>query len=517
VTDWAELEHAYGPATDLPPLLAAIEKGSAAAVESLRNKVAHQGLSSPEAARAVATHLLEMAPSLKGQTLAAVIRLLADLACAGSHEHFMGTGFVESGVAPLLEEPSVAATRALLASHDAAPWLTNRSAHVRSAAALFITFTGQEESEALLSRLKKEKKAEAVVDLLLSLGWAASEPLPELVAAQDDARAAVSTAAWIATAMASPELNEDIVAGLQLAALADPIGCAWAEGDLRRLAVDILRHRARKEGRPDALYGLLDGVEPIQRTRIGATLLWHVFRDELAGYQLGVTKDATDPPPLESLNDEQKSVLRLLTRYDTGWGHSGDQVVVLRILGLPRNPPEMLLYLGDPPPPPDQRDVPFEACGHEGTFAEVLVAVCTKDNHASIPELVRASRETFDTEELLDVVELSQQPIVPWGFTRSAWTVHLLVDAGPELVPALRERLERYCRSGVPSFWNAHGKIRAAALPILLWAALLQLDPKAELPKNFPIGRSDRTRWNAQLEQFEPKAASWIRKALRKT
>lgn len=514
-TDWASLEHAYGPATDVPDLLAAVERGNAGAVETLRNLVAHQGWCSPEAAHAVAAHLLEMTPRLRGETLAKTIRLLADLACAGSHEHSMATGFAESAVEGLLEEPSVAATRRLLASHDATGWLTNRSAHVRSAAALFIAFTGQSHDDAMLRRLKKEKTPAVVVDLLLSLGFGASEPLPDVVAHQDDSRPGVSAAAWIATAMASPALSEEIELGLQLAAVSEPIACAWAEGDLCRLSVDLLLHRARRQGRPDALYALLDVVEPMRRARMGAALLWHAFRAELAGYRLGETEDAVAPPPLDSLSDEQRGVLRLLTRYETGWGRSGDQAVVLRALGLPLFPPEMLLYLGDDPPPPDQRDAPFALGEHSGTFAEVLAAVCTEtDDHEVIPALVRACRDAFEIGELLDVVELSQQPVVPWGFTRAAFSVHLLVSAGPELVPAIRDRLERYCDHGVPSFWNAYGRIRADELPVLLWAALKALDPEAEAPRSFRLGESDRAGWLSSLSGYEPRAAAWIRAAL---
>lgn len=77
----------------------------------------------------------------------------------------------------------------------------------------------------------------------------------------------------------------------------------------------------------------------------------------------------------------------------------------------------MLVYLGDDPPPPDQRDTPFAVGAHEGTFADVLVATCTRDNHAVIPELVRACRATFSTDELL---ALDPDAEVPRNFPMGA-------------------------------------------------------------------------------------------------
>ncbi len=513
--DWASLEHAYGSAEEVPELLRAIGEGKAAAVDGLRNRVAHQGWASPAVAAALVSPLLELTGETKGATLAGIVRLLADLACAGSHEHFMARGFEASLAAGFLSEPSIVGIRERLAEVDATPWLSNRSKNVRSAAALFLAFTGQDASEAVSARLAKEKDADVGADLLLTLGWMATEPTEAIVARQEDERPLVSAAAWIATAFASEALNETLELGLQLAAVQQPGRCAWAEGEIGRLAVEVLSFRAEVEGRPEAMVGLMESVDGMERTKLGAALLKNAFREELKGYAPGKWKEPAEPPPLESLTEEQRMLLKLLTRFGNGWGYSNDQAFWLRMLGFPRSPPGMLTYLGEPPPP-DERDAPFAFREHEGTLAEVLAAVCTEEGKEFVVELAEATREQVDLGELVEVVEKGSMVKVPWGFTRTAWAVHVLASADPAVAVAIRERLERYCRSGVPSYWEGNTQYLLSSLPLVFFAALLRHQPKAEVPRSFPIGPSAATRWRKNLRDHEPEAAKWLRKALKK-
>lgn len=514
-TDWGSLQHAYGPADDIPELLEAIGAGKASAAERLRNLVAHQGWASPEVAAALVSPLLELSTETKGATLAGIVRLLADLACAGSHEHFMARGFEHSLAAGFLTDPSIAEVRQRLAEVDATGWLSNRSKKVRSAAALFLAFTGQEAMAAVTERLAKEKDPDVTADLLLTLGWMAGEPTEAMVAAQEDERSAVSAAAWIGTTFASEALTEATELGLQVAATQKPAGCSWAEGELGRLAVEVLSFRAEVEERPEALLALLESVDDMERTKLGAALLKSAFREALKGYAPGKWKDPDAPPPLESLNPRQRQLLKTLTRFDNGWGYSNDQAFWLTKLGFPRSPPGLLSYLGEPPPP-DERDAPFTFQEHEGTLAEVLAAVCTKEAGELMPELAEATRERFTAEALVDVVEKGTMCKVPWGFTRSAWVVHTLGSADPTVAPAIRDRLESYCRSGPPSHWVGNTQYLGSALPMLFFAALLKHDPKAEVPRNFPMGPTAASSWRKNLKNYEKEAGRLVRLALKR-
>ena len=137
--DWQSLEHAYGEASDLPALFTQVAAGKAASVDKLANLLAHQGWLAPEVSLASIPFLGDLAQTTSGKTRAALLRLLADLACAGDHCHFLGTGITpDNPVFELVSESTVHAVREavvtlrggmIAALHDS-------SAPVRSAAAL---------------------------------------------------------------------------------------------------------------------------------------------------------------------------------------------------------------------------------------------------------------------------------------------------------------------------------------------------------------------------------------------
>lgn len=518
--DWAALEHAYGPATDVPELLEAIGAARRGAVASLANRVAHQGWCSPAVSRALTPRLLELAEGLTGEPLAEVLVLLADLSCAGSHEHVVGTGVGGAPIADHLSDPDVAAIRRMLAEHPLPPvLLRHRSATVRGAAALLLAVTGRapEVVSELARRAARERARGPRIDLLLALGWAAADAgadvdrvVVQARGADDDAERA---AAWIASAHAGHDLDDDAVMGLWEAVTVDPVeGSRWHGGELAAVAVAVLGHRASRDGRPDAIEGAMEAVDDRARSHLAARLMRHHFRDRLAA--LG-DAEATEPLDVATLEPAQRALLALLCRYDGGFGYGTPQGFLVRKLGLPRNPPAMLRALTGEARAPDVLDRRIEIDGRGATLRELLPDLCTKERLARAPAVAARIAARFDAAEIVDVVELAQMERVPWGFTRTAITLHLLVGAGEAIVAPLRDRLARYGRDGPPTWWHDQWKSTATYLPVLMWAALHRLHPDAVEPKNLPLGRSQAHKVLEALEPVPGDAAAWLRAVVR--
>ena len=90
--DWASVEHAYGPAVEVPAWLRAIAKEAkrGKAFSSFVSAVNHQGTATP-AALPVVPFLLELVAVGAGP-IADVTVLLGDLAAAGDHTNVLAFG-----------------------------------------------------------------------------------------------------------------------------------------------------------------------------------------------------------------------------------------------------------------------------------------------------------------------------------------------------------------------------------------------------------------------------------------
>src|SRR5688572_534237 len=88
--DWSHVTGAYGPATDVPELIAALagEKSKKGALASLANSINHQGLITP-AATFAAPFLVELARNPAVKDRASIVVLLGELATGGSHISFV--------------------------------------------------------------------------------------------------------------------------------------------------------------------------------------------------------------------------------------------------------------------------------------------------------------------------------------------------------------------------------------------------------------------------------------------
>lgn len=529
--DWASLEHAYGSAADVPHRLEQIAAGRAKAVDALANAVAHQGWASPEVTLPLVPELFDLAGSLGGRIKAAVIALLADLACAGDHRHFIGARVTAANPASeILAAPPMAAIRdaVITRAGSAAGWLDDRSAAVRGAAGLLCAVTGQN-LEAVAARLASERTVQARHDLLVALGWLAADGQasrpPALAEALGDGDPRVCVGAALGAAHLG-DLDDRTAEALIAALRLEPIaGSAWAGGDVRAHAVEVLRTR---EGRGDLMARALAEVEPIARARLGAGLVKQTFAAEIASLGSRHPRPTLPRPPLESLTGEQREVLGLLARFDSGWG-GGDQRYWLEHLGLPLCPPAMREYFGEPAYPENVCDRVVELGGARGSLWQRLSEVCLEGGVDRAAEAGRALAELSSAAESVELVEVGARVKVPSSQSFAALCLHLLVAHGPAAVPHIRTRLDRFGGDPNPgmhfNYWSygvrgghaprACRRYIPGWVPLLLFAAMRALDRSA--PASLIDGRVNRIALEGLLgaaDKLGPEAGAWVTGAL---
>ncbi|WP_437640682.1 hypothetical protein [Sorangium sp. So ce854] len=317
--DWSDLEHAYGPADDVPGDLRGLLAEKAGernkAWNRLVNNLHHQDTPEPAAIEAV-PFLIELAGSPSVQDRARILVLLADLASGGEHGGYLTDGYP---VLPPEPDDPLDALHARVAEGRGVfvALLDDRAAAVRAAAALVLGFLperAEETAPAVRARLAKEKDAAARASELLALGLLdlalrseGDRPLfeRELSAAPSGslpAFAAATALAW--TVRPLPQAARDAL----LAAIGAPpkaAGFPWHRGDLRTFAVRVLGGAAHAQRDVALLRHLLDAADGGARRNIAAGLISTTFA--------GRGRDAEGyPRPGTDLDDAAREVLKLL-------------------------------------------------------------------------------------------------------------------------------------------------------------------------------------------------------------
>lgn len=505
----ANLSHAYGPATDLPPLCERIQAGDRAAVEAIANRIAHQGWVSTAVAAALVPQLWGLVEAVSGPIRADLILLLANLACAGDHQHFIGTGI--RGGAPaagLLTEASYMTVRYAVESGIPASWnlLDDPTPQVRSAAAVLLAATTTEGAEAVIeARLGSEKVPHVRADLLVALGWLADPTMSVLDSALAGRKKAERTGAAIALAM--HRSLDTSVADILLRA-ATIRGSAWLAGDAPRHALAVFVRACERDGRDDLLSSAFATASDDARSDIADALMKTRFATEIAA---APDKRPKRPPSLRSLSESQVELLELLVAHDCGWWSGCDTRVWLGRLGLPTDPVAMGQYLGHSAAP---KTILERTVGRR-TYADWIGPRCTKRPGG----LAAFAAEVASTLSVDDAMALAEQFVhvdVKWGWTRIPFLVHLLLAMGQGIEVPARRRIQQIIDEGVPSYWTAKGsRCSNPGLGYALLAACKGLDKRFVRPTGYPENSTYQRLCLKAVAEVDPPSARLLRLVLK--
>ena len=188
--------------------------------------------------------------------------------------------------------------------------------------------------------------------------------------------------------------------------------------------------------------------------------------------------------------------------------------VVLRQLGLPGAPPNMLRYLGHPREP-DLLDRPFAFGDHSGTVRELWPLLCTEQGIDAAPAIGSALAAVFEATEMPQALDLCTRENVPWGFTSNASLLHFAVASGPAAIAPSLAALQVYRGRGPVGYWDSRDMRRIGTQPpIFLWVALGALDPSAERPRGLTFDGTSVMMTLRHADALGPQAAAWARAAL---
>ncbi|MBX3200250.1 MAG: hypothetical protein KF894_19090 [Labilithrix sp.] len=487
--DWRALEHAHGSAEDLPALFERVGAGQLAAVSELADCLTHQGWVSPEAAGAAVPTVAALIATTKGAVRARLITLLADVACLGSHEHFLGTRLdPATEIGALAAAPTAAALRSSVvsATASAAPgWLVDRSPRVRAAAALLMAVTGCDAAP-LVGRLQREKHAQARADQLIAYGWLAPEqPDAGADAVLRDARSSADPAERAAAYIASGYrwLDDETVDGLREVIGSDLLveESVWAGGRFGTFAAEVLRHRATLDDRTDVLFRAMAWGDAAS-AGIALALLQSLFSPAPARSGQAPTTFLA-----ASLTDDQRRLLEALSAFDRGW--TGELEDRLQKLGLPLCPPAIRRYLGHVPPP-DLLDRGFASMGREQSVRSWIRELAEQERTERIPELIafgRALGATWSPEEAAQATALSYQVDVRWARGQNLIVLHALMARGEGAAGALEAELEAHARAPMEWWTETCSRVSGDYLPLLYWIALKATRPDAALPPSVTL------------------------------
>ena len=166
----------------------------------------------------------------------------------------------------------------------------------------------------------------------------------------------------------------------------------------------------------------------------------------------------------------------------------------------------MQRYLGIPPPPPDILDRQLCWEGRMATLRGVLPAVCLEGQPELAAKAGRAMAAELAPSEAVEAVRLANRENVPWSWSKVCLGVHLLVAAGPEVVPLLRIELARLAKDGPQMYWGATGRFIDTHLRIQCWVALHRLDP-SDMPEGTGI---DDSHLLPLVRLVDDKAKVWV-------
>jgi hypothetical protein len=291
---WDEFECASGKATLIPKLLKQLRSRSSSkredALLELRNEIAHQGHVFPDVAAATAPLLVELITDEKMDQRAELTLLVADLACGGSHEHYL-VGAVPPPFEPVIDD-LVDAHRGLWVA------LLNSGETALACATSILVAFGSKRPESWgepLATLVGSGGDTVTAAALLGLSTLARRgvkpdltfPLPQ------SSSPAVKVGVLSLEAVRRDAFDDDdFMMGLELVGHTEPISdLAWANGRVDRLAIALVSASAAKQGRSDILSMLLD-ERPSAASAAGiVSQLLAVTLSAHTGVQLRAAKD----------------------------------------------------------------------------------------------------------------------------------------------------------------------------------------------------------------------------------
>jgi hypothetical protein len=319
--DWASLQHAYGPAADVPGLVRALAAEDAAvrqdALHALFGNVWHQG-TVYEATSYVVPFLVELALSPLVLDQAGILSLLAEIADGHSYREVHETlrTWADRGRTPEHEAQKARELEWVRLAHEAVDRATDAllllverdaNAHVRAAAASVVGRFPEHAGEIgprLVARVPLEDDAPARATLLYALGRLGDPAAVPVIdaALRDPMRVVVLVAAVARAALPSPS---DACIGALLAAIEDP---ELVDAEMQELPYD---HRDASAEACAALAGLgraaapvlprlaqvIRRCDPFRATEIGAGMLEIAFAaDDGAARRLAIAALADSDP-----------------------------------------------------------------------------------------------------------------------------------------------------------------------------------------------------------------------------
>lgn len=369
--DWGRLEHAYGPATDVPGMLRQLtspdpgERGEA--VQALFGTIWHQGTVYEASAHAV-PFLIELLESASVADKDQILVLLAHLAKGTSyhdvHQHlplFRNQALTTDWKERIQRE--LAWVRSTTAAVNAGKpvyigLISHPDSVVREAAAyLLASFTSPspELARRLWSEYQRETDDRVKTSILLAFGILAEPTVSNrdlVLSVLDGARErSVELAAALSLIRLAPgEVPAEVLA-VVLAAALEPARYApfqdylWAQIDgVERLLTNCLSHLEGTSAlaAEDALVEMIEGQEHPQALATAEILLNIAFRQPIAA-------DAT----FATLTDQQQRILRAIARNPNVWvqtlaGQRAASVkssLLMRSCGLPGKLEEFLTFV----------------------------------------------------------------------------------------------------------------------------------------------------------------------------
>ncbi|WP_434044618.1 MULTISPECIES: hypothetical protein [Sorangium] len=428
--DWNGIEHAYGPATDVPGGLRALRSKKAperrGALKGLDDTINHQGTITP-AAVAAAPFLVELAldPSVKDR--AAILVFLANLAVGGDHIRSISAGYDVRGRAfgELPEDhPYKAIYRRVAAGIDGyLALLSDSDASVRVAAALLLAFLSshaERSAPVVRARVAAEPDEKARASAVLCLGYldgylGDEGDVDRFLELAHEGPDLVRVAACLALAYASPSrvgAAEQRVLLDALASAAQPLAdFPWCGGELgNHIAMALTRVGAAQQD-VSLLVGLLEATQgkPTQ-PRVATAIVDAVF-----AVDGGPPSDLRLP---SELSEAQRGTLK----------HLVERQLVQRIgaalsrHGLLSAEGDLRRFLGLTPAGPLDR-----AVGGEPLWR---LAIRVMSDRAPVEAWVDALNASLGPEEVIEACQDAAVPpyalLVPWPRRGDdPWTVTL--------------------------------------------------------------------------------------------
>jgi hypothetical protein len=360
--DWSSVEHAYGPAGDVPGLIRDLASDDAAtrkqALRTLWSNVIHQGTVYSATSHAV-PFLIELLESLTVQDKPELLVYVGALACGSSYHDVHGPLFEASGFyQDEMEQPEWQARiqeelrwveSARLAVVVGTPvylkLLDDPIPEVRFSAAYTLA-VGRDRASEIIPRLEERLKVEAddrvKASILLSLtcvGGGDAGPMVERYLDPAQARL-VRVAAALSLARIAGERTPNAAVTQLMEAIADPgpideayLQLPWSDGESVVAVVTSALGRLGAASAETTVPRMLDALRRLPRRDTGSI--------RMVGAILSLVFDQRkEPRQASELTEFQQDVLRRLAHCDPAWVW-GNVSRILSGFGLPNSRTKM--------------------------------------------------------------------------------------------------------------------------------------------------------------------------------